>query len=247
MPVKYIKKLLILFIFFISTNSLAQTESQIGWIAKFGAAVGFTPTIIFPNYDAINPQLTKIGMDKLNGPMMLWGGGGYAYVMIIDNLRLGGFGFTGAKSEKSKILDLNNQVDYSLGGGAVSIEYTFPFVKNMALSAGLLVGSGSLEINIYQNSGQFVWSDIWDDIKTGKVSSNKSLTLNNSFYFINPTINLDFPITRFIALRGGIGYQFTLGDDWEIENGKSLSGVPNNLNGDGFIIQTGIFFGLFAF
>ncbi|MCB0731925.1 MAG: hypothetical protein KDC88_12910 [Ignavibacteriae bacterium] len=237
------------FILFILISSLtfAQSESQVGWIAKFGAAGGFSPIIIFPNYDGINPKLTEFGMKEFSGPIYAWGGSGYAYVMIIDNLRLGGIGFSGLQSEKNNLNNFENEVVYSLGGGAATIEYTFPFVKNMALSAGIMIGGGSLEIDLYQNSGNFEWNSIWDSAVNSEEVNNKEISMNNNFFLLSPTLNLDFPITRFLAIRGGLGYQFTFGSDWEISNGKKLENVPSNLNGNGFFIQTGIFIGLFAF
>lgn len=234
-------------ILILSSITFAQTESQIGWIAKFGAAGGFAPMVIFPNYDGINPKLAELGMTEFSGPMVTWGGGGYAYIMIVDNLRLGGYGFSGSKSETSNHASLNNEVEYSLGGGAITLEYTFPFVKNMALSAGLMLGGGSLDIDIYQNSGEFDWNSIWDEAVNNSSINSKEYSLKNSFYLISPTINLDYPITRFLAIRGGLGYQFTFGEEWKIANSKKLNNVPSDLNGDGFFIQTGLYFGLFAF
>lgn len=239
-------KYILSFLLFASVM-FSQSESQIGWIAKFGAAGGFSPMIMFPNYDDLNVEITKLGMSELEGPIIAWGGGGYAYVMIIDNLRLGGIGFSGSKSSSRNFNNLNNEVNYSLGGGAATIEYTMPFVKNMALSSGLMIGGGSLDIHVYQNAGEIGWNQVWDEIISGSDSDNKEFSMQHSFFFLTPTLNLDFPITRFLAIRGGVGYQFTFGSDWEIANGKELKNVSSGLNGDGFIIQTGILIGLFAF
>ena len=218
---------------FCITSVFAQSESQIGWIAKFGGAVGISPTILFPNFDGINPKLNELGMNDFNGPIVGWGGGGY--------------GFNGEQTETSELNSYNNEVKYSIGGGAITVEYTFPFVKNMALSAGLILGSGSLDIDIFQSNGELEWNSAWDAVKNQTPSDYKEYSMKNSFYFISPTINLDFPITRFLALRGGLGYQFTFGDDWEAGNEVKLNNVPSEINADGFFIQTGLFIGLFAF
>jgi hypothetical protein len=240
-------KKIIIIIFCIFSTYFAQSESQVGWIAKFGGAGGFTPIILFPNFDDVNMNITKLGMNKLSGPIYAWGGGGYVYVMIIDNLRLGGIGFSGYQSESCKLNGFNNEVVYSLGGGAATIEYTFPFVKNMALSAGVMIGVGGIDVDIYQNSGTSNWQNMWDNVINNTKDDNKFYKLTNSFFMLSPTLNLDFPITRFIALRGGLGYQFTFGSNWEIANGQKLNNTPSGLNGNGFMIQTGIFIGLFAF
>ena len=64
---------------------------------------------------------------------------------------------------------------------------------------------------------------------------------------MSPTVNLDLPITRFLAIRGGLGYQFTFGSDWEIGNERKIQSVPSDIDSDGLFIQTGILIGLFAF
>ncbi|MEE9431635.1 MAG: hypothetical protein V3V16_11375 [Melioribacteraceae bacterium] len=234
-------------ILLINIISYGQLESQIGWIAKFGGAVGFSPVILLPNFDDVNSNLETLGMDELSGPIYAPGGGGYIYVMIIDNLRFGGIGFGGSQSSLTKNGNVENEVIYSLSGGAFTIEYTMPFVKNMALSAGVMLGGGELELNIFQNNGTFDWGNIWNNIKDNKEISNKSILMNNSFYLVSPTINVDIPINRFIALRGGLGYQFTFGDSWETGNEKKLNNVPSSFYGNSFFIQSGIYVGLFAF
>ncbi len=193
------KSILILTLF--TSLFYAQSEDQIGWIAKFGGAGGFTPMVLFPNYDAVNSEISKLGMNELSGPLYTWGGGGYVYVMIIDNLRLGGIGFSGYQSETSSQNSMDNEVVNSLGGGAATIEYTMPFVKNIALSAGLMIGGGALDIDIYQNSGSFSWDNIWQNVADQNSDQNKNYNLSNSFYFVSPTVNVDLPITRFLAVR----------------------------------------------
>ena len=240
------KKILII-ILALNINYLAQSENQVGWIAKFGGAIGFSPTILFPNYDDVNVKLSSLGLDKLTGPIYAPGASGYIYVMIIDNMRLGGFAFGGSQSTVNKKNNLESEVMYSLNGGGFTIEYTMPFVKKIALSAGLMFGGGSLDIQIHQNNNSFNWNDVWSSVDNYQAVENKSYNLNNSFYLVSPTINVDVPINRFIALRGGLGYQFTFGDSWEIANGKELKNVPSSLNGNAFFIQTGIYIGLFAF
>ena len=240
------KKILI-FILLLNINLFAQSESQVGWIAKFGGAIGFSPVVLFPNYDAVNLKIASLGLDKLSGPIYAPGGSGYIYVMIIDNMRLGGLAFSGSQSTEGQNGGFENQVVYSLNGGGFTIEYTMPFVKKIALSAGVILGGGSLDIQIDQNNSSFNWDNIWTSVENNRAVNNKGYKLRNSFYLVSPTVNVDIPINRFIAIRGGLGYQFTFGDNWKIANDKELSNVPSELNGNSFFIQTGIYIGLFAF
>ena len=240
------KKILIIILLF-NVGYFAQIESQVGWIAKFGGAIGFSPVVLFPNYDNLNKKLTGLNLENLNGPIYAPGGGGYIYVMIVDNMRLGGMAFSGSQSSIGKIGNIENEIIYSLSGGGFTVEYTMPFIKKIALSAGVILGGGNLNIKIYQNNNLFDWDNIWTSVKNNSAEENKSYSINNSFFIVSPTLNVDIPINRFIALRGGLGYQFTLGGSWQIANEKELINVPSGLNGNAFFIQTGIYIGLFAF
>ena len=166
--------------------------------------------------------------------------------MFIENLRIGGMGFSGSMSRDAVVNNVNYEAKYSIGGGAVTIEYTLPFIKKIAVSVGTLIGGGVLEIDLYQNSGSFNWNNLWQEFSSGQ-TNNISHKIQNKFFTLAPTINADIPVTRFIALRIGGGYLFSIGDNWEIDNAKTIGGVPSGLNGNSFFIQTGVFLGFFAF
>ncbi|MCX6171139.1 MAG: hypothetical protein NTX65_17530 [Ignavibacteriales bacterium] len=243
------KKLFLLaLILFYSTTLIAQEGEDVGWVARFGAALGVTPTYAFPNVDPINIQLKEMKIDPLStSGMFVIGGGGYAYIMMVDNLRIGGMGVTGSQSTTGVVGGLNREVKYNCSFGGLTIEYTLPFIKNIAVSVGTVLGMGTTSIEIYQNSGSFNWTDTWKKVNAGTSSTNVSDKIANSFYSVTPTLNVDIPISRFIAVRVGGGYVASFGNDWKINNDKNLDGTPSDLSSNSFFIQTGIYFGLFAF
>lgn len=246
------KKIIALLIVLISFNLInAQDETEdVGWVARFGIAGGITPTWIIPNIDPLNAEIKKVGLEELsNSGMLLLGGGGYAYIMFVDNLRLGGIGLSGSTSTSGKIGNMNKEIKYNYGFGGVSVEYTLPFVKYIGVSVGAIIGAGSQSIEIYQNNGSFTWDDTWGKVNSdGIVMTNHvSDEISNAFYIFTPTLNVDVPINRFIALRIGGGYTFTFDNDWSLNNDNSIEGVPNDFSGDSFFIQTGIYFGFFAY
>ena len=110
-----------------------------------------------------------------------------------------------------------------------------------------MIGGGKLTIDQYQNSGEFSWQGTWDEFNSSEGTNNISRRMKNSFFTLTPTLNVDVPLTRFLALRIGTGYQFTMNESWTIENNKTLYDVPNSLNGNAFFIQTGIYLGFFAY
>lgn len=244
------KKILFAIMIFLSSTSLfAQEAEDVGWVARFGAALGLTPTYVFPNFDPINAQIKDMKIDQLsNSGMFVIGGGGYAYIMLVDNLRIGGMGVTGTKSTRGTVSGLNKEVKYNCSFGGVSFEYTLPFINKIALSVGTVVGMGTTSVEIFQSSGTFNWVDTWRKVNEGIVLTNQvSDKITNSFYSITPTLNIDIPLSRFAAVRIGGGYVASFGNDWKINNEKTINNTPSDLTSNSFFIQTGIFFGLIAF
>ncbi len=234
------KKFLVLFLFL---TGVGYAQPQFGSIAKFGMAAGFSPVWVMPNLGALNGKTEALGLGSFsNSGMFAWGGSGYAYVLFIKNLRMGGMGYGGSTSLSSD----NAQVDFSTSGGAFTIEYTLPFVKKIDISFGLMIGGGSQTVSVYSNDGNFNWDGIWDNVGKDSTGSYQEV-LENSFFTLAPTLNIDLPLNRFLMFRIGGGYIFAIGEEWTAANDKPVDGVPSDLNGNSFFIQTGIYFGFFAF
>jgi len=213
--------------------------------APFGGGIGYVPAWYVPNIDPINSQLNEIGMSELSSSGFYSSGiAGFLYVGFVKNLRVGGMGYAGSLSTS----DENREVVYSLGGGGLTVEYTLPFIKGIGVSVGTAIGSGNLELDIYRNSGDFTWEGTWEELSNPNNSSESyNRKLENSFWMITPTINLDYPIYRFVSLRLGVGYQLTFADEWTADNDQPVSNIPSDLNSNSFFIQSGIFIGFFSF
>ncbi|MFH0735655.1 MAG: hypothetical protein V1773_13300 [bacterium] len=243
-----IKDILIFGLLLIALNTLkAQDEENVGWISKFGAAGGFTPSWILPNYEPINKELNMLGLEIFpKSGMMTYGGSGYLYIMFWENFRIGGTGFGGKISRQKTINGTNIQTDYSIGAGGLTLEYTLPFIHNIAVSVGCILGGGSVDIDIYKNKENFTWDGVWLD-NNNSTTINEFKKISNSFYTITPTINVDIPLNRFIALRLGGGYLLEIAGEWKVNNNRELYNTPSDLTANSFFLQTGIFFGFFAF
>lgn len=237
------KKALFVILLITVGHCFAQDGEDVGWIARFGAAGGFTPAIVFPNLDPVNTEIKNLGIGQFsNSALVTYGGGGYIYIMMIDNLRIGGMGVSGSKSASGFAGGFNNEVVYNYGFGGLTIEYTLPFIKKTAVSVGALLGAGSASIEIYQNQNDFTWNNTWNG-----TSGNSNHKLSNNFFTFTPTINADIPLSRFVAVRVGCGYIFSFNNEWKVDNDQSVSSVPSNLKSNSFFIQTGIYLGFFAF
>jgi len=248
------KKLLFFILILISLRtSFAQEGEDIGWVARFGAAGGFSPTLVFPNVDAINQQLTKLNIPTLSNGMFIYGGGGFAYVMIVDNLRLGGIGLSGSQSTSGKLsaIYLGNsfELKHSYSFGGLTIEYTLPFINKIAVSIGGIIGLGTQTVETFLNDGKYDWNSIWPPSVASSFGYRLAIKseLKNNFIAFTPTLNVDFPLSRFIAVRVGGGYVLPIKEKWEVNNGQEIIGIPGDMKANTFFIQTGIYFGLIAF
>jgi hypothetical protein len=252
--------LIILIVSFYSSQNIFAQEARY-YDAPFGGGGGFTPGWIFPKFDELNKQLRQFGVPEFSSSgFFTTGGAGFIYLGFIKNLRIGGMGFGGSKSVSgsevfpdllnktsginSSEYILNKEVDYSLGGGGVTIEYTLPFIRTFGISVGGVIGGGSLQLDVYQNSGSFSWNNFWNDLKNPQVNTHR--TIKNNFWFFTPTVNVDIPFLRFMIFRISGGYQFTFANSWKLDNNLSFSDVPSGLNGNCFYLQSGIFVGFFS-
>lgn len=242
------KKSLIIFTLLFLTISINGQDKKY-FDSPFGGGGGYVPGWFFANIDPINLEFNQVNMPKLStSGFYTSGGAGFIYIGFVPGLRVGGMGYGGGTSESVSLNNLNRESKYSIGGGALSIEYTLPFIKNIGVSIGGLIGAGSLQIEIYQNKGNYTWDEIWvGDPPSPNNPSDISYSFSNDFFFFTPTLNIDIPIYRFLNFRIGTGYQLSFADDWTIENDKEISGVSSDINGSGFFIQSGIFIGFFSF
>ncbi len=235
---KYFLTLILTFL--VTLSGFAQTNKYFD--APFGGGGGFVGGWSMPNIDPINLKLKEIGIPELStSGIFTTGGAGFIYIGFVKNLRVGGMGYGGTISSSSTINGINNEAIYSLGGGGLTVEYTLPFIKDIGVSLGAILGAGSMSLELYRNDGNFSWEGILDE------PSNISRKIENNFWTFTPTLNADFPVYRFVALRLGVGYQLTFAGDWEAENEQSISGIPSDLSADGFFIQAGIFAGFFSY
>ena len=243
----------LILVFLIGVTTInAQGGGDSGWNSKFGGAGGFTPVWVIPDLDGLNILSKDAGLGSFsNSGMITYGGSGFMYAMFLNNLRIGGLGFGGSISETGIVNGYNKEIDYSIGFGGISIEYSLPFIRNMALSVGCIVGWGNQTIKVYQNKGSYSWGDLENDLSNPPLSSSTFNTfthkeLSNGFFTISPIMNFDFPVNRFVVLRIGAGYMIPFSDKWEVDNGNDFAGVPSSLNKNKFFIQTGVFVGFFA-
>lgn len=235
-------------ILFAASGNFAQESRYFD--APFGGGGGFTPGFTFPNVKPLNNVLPADFPRLTNKAIFTTGGAGFFYIGLVKFLRIGGGGYGGSTSElvQSSSDGFTREVRYSIGGGGLSIEYSLPFIRDFGVSVGAIIGGGSMQIQLYNNSGNFSWDGVWDETPGNNTSTNNiSRTISNTYWNFTPTLNVDIPFNRFVALRVGTGYQITFANSWRVDNDIELTNVPSDLNANSFFVQAGVYLGFFSF
>ncbi len=210
-------------------------------LSKFGMAAGVNVNYFTPKLDGLNDKLTKAGLPEFSKGIFTYGGSGYVYVLFVRNLRFGGIGFGGSQT----VADGNKSAKLTLSGGGVTVEYTLPQVRSFALSFGAIIGGGKLSLDLYDKTSSMNWDDVWNEYEGD--AEAKHIDISSSYFLFAPTVNAEFLLSRLIAFRVGIGYQFAIAENWEVYNEQNLNNVPSNFSGNGFFANVGILIGLFVF
>jgi len=251
--------LLLIIVAFAHLIGSAQDEpippkrSQMVKVCLFG---GFTPGMIFPNVKPINDFLLAGGGAPLkdNGVVML-GGGGAAYIMLVPNLRIGGLGMSGSISSAS--LDpasgIRRDAQLSIGYGGVTIEYVVPISERFDFAFGAMLGKGGIDLTIRKsNGGSTTWLGEQDYLgqgpgvgDLGSPPSNVTRILTGSFFVYVPSACFEYAITGWFAVRVGASYVGMAFPAWSVDSNYDLLGVPNNVNGHGFMANLALLVGTF--
>lgn len=230
------KKLLMIWAFIV-TLAFGQERTYVD--APFGGGGGYFGGWMFPKS---NDLLKKIGLPDIDKDgLYISGGGGFIYIGFVPGVRVGGYGFGGSTSVKSG----TSEAIYGVSGGALTIEYTLPFIRFAGVSIGTSIGGGTVTIDKYNNNGSYNYEDIFKDQSPALNTYHK--TLSRGYFYLAPQLNIDYPVYRFINVRLGAGYQFTFGSDWKIDNDVKISNLPDKLNSDAFYLQLGVYVGLFFY
>ncbi|HOP49799.1 MAG TPA: hypothetical protein PK887_04160 [Ignavibacteriales bacterium] len=213
----------------------------------FGGGINFN--FVNVNIDPINDALfNKFISKKLKSNMFGIGGEGFASLMIVPNLRIGGFGYS-ASQEDNRVIDINNQkysqnvaVEYSNGG--ISIDYLLPFIRSFGLIIGTNLAYGEYKVSINQNKSYFLWNDIGNNQEDNNIINRQILC---KFYTLSPNIKIEIPLNNFIMFRTAFEYNFSFKNEYKQDDNRTLYNVPDKFNGDSYNIVAGIYFGLFNY
>ncbi len=218
--------------------------------AKIGGAVGFTPSWLFIDIGPINQVLNNAQAAPFdNGRLMMYGGQGYAYVLFVPNLRIGGMGAGGTMTSRSLSGNIRRDIELSAAFGGVTLDYVIPVAPRFDLTLGMLFGKGGMDLKITRDDGQAkAWDDLWNNYGNNfSPTQDYTRKLSNSFFVYQPSVNVEFSLLRWIGLRAGVSYMAISGSDWTLDDRYDVFGVPSTISGKGWMINTGIFLGTFVY
>jgi len=253
-------------IFIFEIPILAQEEEEIPSPpqrhaqAKIGGAGGFTQNLLFLNLDPINEILKNSNAAPFKkNPMLLLGGQGYGYIMVVPNLRIGGLGAGGSMIQNSidttgqefGVPSVRRDVELSVGFGGVTIEYAIPVIPQLDIALGLMIGGGSTSIKMTRNiNSDKMWEKVWEefgsDVRT-RPTDEYTRNLSGSFFIYQPSLNIEYAVLRWVGLRLGVSYNGMMVNKWTLDDKYDIIGVPDEISGKGIMINGGIFLGTFLY
>lgn len=218
---------------------------------KVGGGGGFTPVWLLWDVDAFNSELPLSVAKFSKSPMLLLGGGGYAYIMLLDNLRVGGMGLGGSTKSSAISGGVRRDVEVSVGFGGVTIEYAISIFNRLDIVPGIMLGGGGMDITTTRDNGSFkFWGGqggLWDEFDLNSPTQNVTRKMSGSFFVYVPSVQIEFALLRWVGLRAGVSYVGMSSPSWKLDQRFDVVGVPTKINGQGWTINTGIFIGTFLY
>jgi len=218
---------------------------------KVGFFAGVTPSWLFVDVAPINSYLVPAGGAPLkDSGVFLFGGAGAVYIGIVNNFRIGGIGMGGGISSSSvDASGVRRDTDLDVGFGGITGEYVITVVPRLDIALGGMLGWGGIDLILRKDTGRnLTWAEEWANFDSDPSTSsidNITRTLSGSYFVWMPTINVEYAILGWLAVRVGAGYVGMSAPAWDVDGEYDLVGVPSDVNGQGFIINGGIFVGTF--
>ncbi|MFZ1730838.1 MAG: hypothetical protein WAV84_12005 [Bacteroidota bacterium] len=212
-----------------------------------GGGGGITPTWHFLNTTDLNSALAAKGMPQLGEDgLFLFGGQGYAYIMIVPNLRVGGMGYAGSVEavpdpHMDRGVEPFRKTELSVGAGGLTVEYVIPFGR-FHIAVGGMLGAGSYTLTLTQNDFKGkTWGGLFPSSPTSPGDTRHEIS--SSFFTWQPSLTMEYEVHSFVVL-GVTGGYFGGRGSWELDKNFDLLDVPE-FNFESPFVRLGLTFGLF--
>lgn len=187
----------------LSAGALSAEAEGVG-LGHGGVLVGLLPLDFAP----LNVALTEAGYPAVEGPLVVFGGGGAGG--ILGGTVFGGLGFGGTSTK----LAGEKRTDLELGYGGVVIELTRRASPAAVLGVGGVLGGGSLDLTARSRYPV----DFADSLASPPTSRMSVGFLGGIGY-----LRLQVQAVPWLALEGWAGYFVAFPGQWE-EGGREIAG-----------------------
>jgi hypothetical protein len=212
---------------------------------------GYTGTFIMHKLGDFNTLIkdNNFNMPELKTPIYLSGFNANFSVEQTRNFNIGFSYSAGSKNvEKSLSSDINpmlkdytRNINYKVSFTSIDLNYAIVPFESFAIMPGVSFGLSNLALKVYQSKSNY---DFKRDLKD---SNSFNYSLDGSFYFAEPHVNLQYKLSQNFCFRAGAGYSFAFSPDWKYNNDGTLSNMPSGVKPEGLNINFGIYFGFFDF
>lgn len=234
-------------IFFIILVIFIYTNTQAQLFNKFSIAAGPVFGWNIPSMTDINAELKKVGIQELStSGVFAMGGGGFIDVPVIKGLRIGGYGYGYNSNKTTDFANNSKAAEFSYSGGFLSIEYTKKLGKKFEWSFGGMVGIGSTNLKLINYSTNFSNWNINNYLNDTNSSGHNSISLKTTSYSFVPQAGLGWHATSFLYFKLNAGYLLTLNSKWKVDDLIEVKNFPTGIKADGFMVNLGIYLGLFV-
>lgn len=233
------KLIILLFLFVIYTNGYSQ------FFNKFSVAAGPVFGWNIPSMKDLNSELSKAGMTGFSeGGMFATGGGGFIDVPVVKGLRIGGYGYGFSDEVTTTGTDISKVAEFSYSAGFISVEYAKRMGKVFDWTLGGMVGIGSTNVKLMNYTNQLTEWNINNFSDTSN-SGYSTLDLKTTSYTFVPQAGIGFQAAKFLYFKLNAGYLFTLNSKWKVEDLIEVNNFPSGIKADGFMVNLGMYLGLF--
>ncbi|MGE5577072.1 MAG: hypothetical protein ACM3TT_07750 [Syntrophothermus sp.] len=167
----------------------------------------------------LNAMLVDYGFSKLDGQVLIVGGGGFGG--FEPGWNFGGFGAGGV--EKSFNSATGQKAEFSIGFGGFLVEYHKPLAADRLLfSVGSVFGGGGVTLDL-----------LFDQPAGGENVLQKahSTRVTRGFLAAQPQIGLQYRLNEWLSIGGGAGYLATMSPESWKHAGMDVGGLPERLGG----------------
>lgn len=180
-----------------------------GGLGSGGPLVGLLTLDLSP----LNAALAAAGYPAVEGPVVVFGGGGAGG--ILGGPVFGGLGFGGSLSR----LEAGKRTDVELGYGGMAIELARQAGEGSLIGVGTVLGGGSLDLTVRARYPL----DFGDSLASPAVSH-----LGLGFFGGLAYLRLQIHVLPWLALEGWAGYFLAFPGQWE-EGGREIAGPALSL------------------